>query len=143
MTTSPNTILYAVIDGWRRNMVANGTALLGAALDQAPDVRARIDAPPGLHVMEKEFPHAEASHELDRLHVVIDLADLGISGYHAADWCATPPCEASPNPRNTNLGRIDTGGGGAPADPAAARSFEAERTGHAVTHSESTVRTGR
>ena len=86
MTTSPNVMLYAAMDGWRRNMVANGAALLGAALDLAREVRARVDALPGLHVMDKEFLRAEASHQLDRLHVVIDLNELGISGYQAADW---------------------------------------------------------
>jgi len=86
MTTSPNVLIYTAIDGWRRHMVAHGRDLLGAALDLAGQVRARIDALPGLHVLEKEFLRQEASHDLDRLHVVIDLQDLGISGYQAADW---------------------------------------------------------
>jgi arginine/lysine/ornithine decarboxylase len=41
---------------------------------------------PGLHVLEDEFLREEASHDLDRLHVVIDVQDLRISGYQAADW---------------------------------------------------------
>ena len=41
---------------------------------------------PGLHVLREEFLGAEASHDLDPLHVVIDVSGLGISGYDAADW---------------------------------------------------------
>src|SRR6195952_560860 len=55
MTTSPNVLIYAAIDGWRRHMVAAGRELLGAALDLSAGVRARIDVIPGLHVLEEEF----------------------------------------------------------------------------------------
>jgi len=41
---------------------------------------------PGLHVLHDELIGAEASHELDPVKVVIDLSELGISGYQAADW---------------------------------------------------------
>ena len=58
MTTSPNVLIYAAIDGWRRHMVAHGHDMLGAALDLAAEVRARIDAMPGLHVLEDEFLRA-------------------------------------------------------------------------------------
>jgi arginine/lysine/ornithine decarboxylase len=40
----------------------------------------------GLHVLRDEFLDSEASHDLDPLHVVIDVSDLGVSGYDAADW---------------------------------------------------------
>jgi arginine/lysine/ornithine decarboxylase len=55
------------------------------------DIRPRprwqdIDALPGLHVLREEFLGAEASHDLDPLHVVIDVSDLGVTGYDAADW---------------------------------------------------------
>src|ERR1700712_4819198 len=55
MTTSPNVLIYTAIDGWRRHMVADGRELLGAALDLSAGVRIRIDAIPGLHVLEEEF----------------------------------------------------------------------------------------
>ena len=35
------------------------------------------------HALEDETPRAEASHYLDRLHVVIDVQDFRISGYVA------------------------------------------------------------
>jgi arginine decarboxylase len=85
-TTSSNVMLYAAIDGWRRQMVQQGHELFSATLDLVRQVRRDIDALPGLHVLEEELVGAEASHDLDPLHVVIDLAQLGISGYQAADW---------------------------------------------------------
>lgn len=85
-TTSPNVLLYAAMDGWRRQMVEQGSTLLRAALDLADGLRARIEQLPGLHVMTDELCGAEASHDLDRLQIVIDTAGLEISGYQAADW---------------------------------------------------------
>ena len=87
MTTSPNVLIYAAIDGWRRQMVAHGRELLGAALDLA-DGRAGADRAdcPGCTCSRTSSCGDEASHDLDRLHVLIDVADLGISGYQAADW---------------------------------------------------------
>ena len=86
MTTSPNVMVYAALDGWRRQMVEQGHALLDAALDLACQVRDEIEAVGGLHVLRDEFLGSEASHDLDPLHVVIDVSDLGVSGYDAADW---------------------------------------------------------
>jgi arginine decarboxylase len=85
-TTSPNVLLYAAMDGWRRQMVQHGHQLLSEALDVASDVRERITKLPGLHVLRDELLGAEASHELDLLKVIIDVSGLGISGYQAADW---------------------------------------------------------
>lgn len=86
MTTSPNVLLYAAMDGWRRQMVESGRELLGAALTVAGRLREELDQMQGLHVLERELVHAEASHELDRLQILIDVSELGISGYQAADW---------------------------------------------------------
>ncbi|MBV9192803.1 MAG: hypothetical protein JO168_01580 [Solirubrobacterales bacterium] len=86
MTTSPNVLLYTALDGWRRQMVESGEALLGDALALARRLRQDIDAISGLHVLEEELLRREASHDLDRLQVLIDLSEVGISGYQAADW---------------------------------------------------------
>jgi arginine/lysine/ornithine decarboxylase len=86
MTTSPNVMVYAALDGWRRQMVQHGQRQLGAALSLAAQVRAQIEELPGLHVLRDEFLGAEASHDLDPLHVVIDVSGLDINGYEAADW---------------------------------------------------------
>lgn len=86
MTTSPNVLLYAALDGWRRQMVERGEALLGAALELARSVRRAIDQIDGVRVLEDELVGREASHDFDELQVLIDVSDLGISGYQAADW---------------------------------------------------------
>jgi arginine/lysine/ornithine decarboxylase len=86
MTTSPNVMIYAALDGWRRQMVQHGHAQLGAALALAGQVRQEVEALPGLHVLREEFLGAQASHDLDPLHVVIDVSGLDITGYDAADW---------------------------------------------------------
>ncbi|HEY2260749.1 MAG TPA: hypothetical protein VGH45_13595 [Solirubrobacteraceae bacterium] len=86
MTTSPNVLLYAALDGWRRQMVQDGEALLDAALGLARDLRRELNEIPGLRVLEDELLHSEASHDLDRLQILIEVSGLGISGYQAADW---------------------------------------------------------
>src|SRR4051795_1821639 len=54
-TTSTNVLIYAAMDGWRRQMVQDGRRLLSAALDLAQDVRNRIAALPGLQVLHDEL----------------------------------------------------------------------------------------
>jgi arginine decarboxylase len=86
MTTSPNVLLYAAIDGWRRQMVEHGHALLQTALELATKLRRDIDELPGMSVLEDDLVRAAASHDLDRLQILIDVSQLQISGYQAADW---------------------------------------------------------
>jgi arginine/lysine/ornithine decarboxylase len=86
MTTSPNVLVYAAIDGWRRQIVERGRELLGAALDLARDLRAELDKVPDLQVLEDELLGVEASHDLDRLQVLMDVSATGASGYQTADW---------------------------------------------------------
>jgi lysine decarboxylase len=85
-TTSSNVLLYAAMDGWRRQMVEHGTELLSAALDLTQRTRDRIDGIDGLHVLTDELLGAQASHDLDPMHILVDVSQLGISGYQAADW---------------------------------------------------------
>lgn len=86
MTTSPNVLLYAAIDGWRRQMVEQGHELLQGALELAERTREQIEGLPGPRVVRKELIREEASNDLDPLQILIDLSDLRISGYQAADW---------------------------------------------------------
>jgi lysine decarboxylase len=86
MTTSPNVMIYAALDGWRRQMVQHGHELLGAALNLANDVRGRIQQIPDIEVLEDELLGVEASHDLDRLQVLMDISATGTSGYQARDW---------------------------------------------------------
>ncbi|MEU0039027.1 ornithine decarboxylase [Streptomyces sp. NPDC006333] len=86
-TTSPNVLLYAGIDAWRRQMVQRGHILMGRALELARRTRTAIEAIDGLHVNDAaDFcgPHLAA--DFDPLPVVIDISELGTTGYRAADW---------------------------------------------------------
>jgi arginine/lysine/ornithine decarboxylase len=85
-TTSPNVLFYAAMDGWRRQMVLHGEELLGSALKLARSTRGAIHDLPGLNVLEDRLIAEEASHDLDRLQIMIDLLEAGISGYQASDW---------------------------------------------------------
>jgi arginine decarboxylase len=85
-TTSPSSLVYAVLDGWRRQMVERGHDLLDRALHLVGDVRRAIGATPGLAVMDAEFTGPGKAHEIDPFKVVVDVSGLGISGYQAVDW---------------------------------------------------------
>jgi arginine/lysine/ornithine decarboxylase len=79
--------VYATLDGWRRHMVEQGEELLTAVLALAHSTRGAINELPGLRVMgEAEFTGPGLAHALDPLKMVIDLTELNISGYQAADW---------------------------------------------------------
>jgi arginine decarboxylase len=66
-------------------MVESGHELLGAAIDLAQHVRAELKTIAGLTVLEDELLGVEASHDLDRLQVLIDVSATATSGYQAAD----------------------------------------------------------
>lgn len=84
-TTSPSVLIYAGLDGWRRQMALRGKELMGAALDLAADVRAAIEEIDGLHVNDRDDFCGPAA-DFDPLPTVIDVSGLGTSGYRAADW---------------------------------------------------------
>lgn len=86
MTTSPNVMVYAALDGWRRQMVEHGHELLTAELDLATYLRERLAEIPDLQVLEDELLGEEASCDLDTTQVLMDLSATGTSGYQAADW---------------------------------------------------------
>jgi arginine/lysine/ornithine decarboxylase len=83
-TTSPTSLVYATLDGWRRQMVEHGRELLGTALALAHTTRETLANLPGIRVMGKEFIGPASSY--DPLKIVMDVSDLGISGYQGTDW---------------------------------------------------------
>jgi arginine/lysine/ornithine decarboxylase len=86
-TTSPTSLVYATLDGWRRQMVQHGKELLGAALSLAHTTRERLAAVEGVQVMgDAEFVGPGLARSMDPLKIVLDVSGLGISGYQAADW---------------------------------------------------------
>ncbi|MCW2655339.1 MAG: ornithine decarboxylase [Mycobacterium sp.] len=86
MTTSPNVMVYAAIDGWRRQMVEHGHELLGAALDLAGEVRERLEQIPDVEVLDDELLGKQASCDLDWTQVLMDISATKTSGYQAMDW---------------------------------------------------------
>ncbi|MDT5145675.1 MAG: arginine decarboxylase, partial [Mycobacterium sp.] len=74
------------MDGWRRQMVEHGHEMLGAALALAKRLREDIELIPDVQVLDDELLGVEASHDLDRMQVLMDISATGTSGYQAADW---------------------------------------------------------
>ncbi|MDY0810853.1 ornithine decarboxylase [Kitasatospora purpeofusca] len=86
-TTSPSTLVYAALDGWRRQMAQHGRALYDHALDLADTVRDRVERMEGLHVHGRaDFCGPGRAADLDPLQVIIDISELGTTGYRAGDW---------------------------------------------------------
>ncbi|MFI7120785.1 aminotransferase class I/II-fold pyridoxal phosphate-dependent enzyme [Amycolatopsis sp. NPDC049868] len=85
-TTSTSALLYASLDGWRRQMAEHGKELLSKALTLAARAREEIEGISGLHALAEEFYPLAFEH--DPLKIVIDVAGLGITGYQAADHLA-------------------------------------------------------
>lgn len=86
-TTSPSVLLYAALDGWRRQMVEDGRALFDDALVLARDVRTRLAAIDGLHVHGRDdFCGPGLAADLDPLQVIIDISALETTGYALADY---------------------------------------------------------
>ncbi|MER7729167.1 ornithine decarboxylase [Streptomyces sp. NPDC096323] len=86
-TTSPSSLVYAALDGWRRQMVEHGRALYDDALALVAGVRERIAAIDGMHVHGRDdFCGPGRASDMDPLQVIVDITGLGVSGYNAADW---------------------------------------------------------
>jgi arginine/lysine/ornithine decarboxylase len=86
-TTSPNVLLYAGMDAWRRQMVQHGRELMDRALHLAARTRAAIEEIDGIHVNDAtDFCGPSLAAEFDPLPVVMDISALDTTGYRAADW---------------------------------------------------------
>ncbi|MDN3261523.1 ornithine decarboxylase [Streptomyces sp. CSDS2] len=88
-TTSASCLVYAALDGWRRQMAEQGHDLLDAALHRAERVRAQLRELPGLRVMGGEIIDEGLAAEFDPLKIVVDVRGLGISGMQATEWLRT------------------------------------------------------
>ncbi|QRP50868.1 aminotransferase class I/II-fold pyridoxal phosphate-dependent enzyme [Amycolatopsis sp. FDAARGOS 1241] len=86
-TTSPSSLIFAGLDGWRRQMVEHGRELLDRAIELAKATRADLSAIPGIKVMERpDFVGPGLADDQDPLKIVLDLAELGRSGYDVNNW---------------------------------------------------------
>src|SRR3954470_22891810 len=86
-TTSPSSLVYASLDGWRRHMVEQGEQLLEGVLARARQAREAIEGLDGLRLMGQEIVDEGYARELDPLVFTIDVRDLGVTGYQAAEFC--------------------------------------------------------
>lgn len=75
-TTSPSYILMASLDAARQQMSTNGRVLLDKALELAFATRRRLQAIPGLKVLNNV-----KAWTLDPTKIVVSAMDLGITGY--------------------------------------------------------------
>ena len=85
-TTSSSSLVYATLDGWRRQMVQQGEQLLTTAIERAQRVRDAIGEMDGLQLMGREVVRPQGAFDLDPLVLTVDVRRLGISGYQAGDW---------------------------------------------------------
>jgi arginine decarboxylase len=99
-TTSSSSLVYATLDGWRRQMVEQGEQLLGAALVRAQKIRTDLAALPGLQVLGREVVRPGGAADLDPLAITVDVRELGISGLQAVEWLRAE--------RHVDLGSGDT-----------------------------------
>lgn len=86
-TTSPSTLIYAALDGWRRQMVEHGHTLLGHALELAASLRDSLGDLDGLRIVGRDDVVAPGcADDQDPLKIVIDVSGLTVTGYTANEW---------------------------------------------------------
>ncbi|MEW9552160.1 aminotransferase class I/II-fold pyridoxal phosphate-dependent enzyme [Nonomuraea sp. NPDC050783] len=86
-TTSPSVLIYAALDGWRRQMVEHGHEMYDRVLKLAREVRAEIAAIDGLHVHGRDdFVGGGYAFDADPLQIMVDVTGLGTGGYQVTDW---------------------------------------------------------
>ncbi|MGN6696479.1 MAG: aminotransferase class I/II-fold pyridoxal phosphate-dependent enzyme, partial [Aquihabitans sp.] len=85
-STSASALLLASMDGARQQVVLHGEELLGRTLALADRAADEIGRLPGLRVLGPEIIDGRGVVGFDRTKVTIDLTDLGVDGYEAADW---------------------------------------------------------
>ncbi|URN18423.1 MULTISPECIES: aminotransferase class I/II-fold pyridoxal phosphate-dependent enzyme [Streptomyces] len=85
-TTSSSSLVFATLDGWRRQMVEQGHDLLEGALRRAGRVREAVAGMPGLRLMDDAVVREGLAAEIDPLKITVDVRELGVSGMQAAEW---------------------------------------------------------
>jgi arginine decarboxylase len=86
-TTSPSSLIFAGLDGWRRQMVQHGRDLLDRAMELARSTRAALDGLSGVRVLGRDdLVGPELADDHDPLKIVLDLIDLRRSGYDVNEW---------------------------------------------------------
>lgn len=81
-STSPSVPLFASIDACRRQMMLEGADRLEVAIELTADARRRLQAIPGIRVLDAESLGL-ANYDLTKL--VIDVNGLGLTGFETED----------------------------------------------------------
>jgi arginine/lysine/ornithine decarboxylase len=81
-TTSPSVLVLASIDAARRQMALHGEVMLERTIALAGDARRRLQALPGVGVLDVDRLGIDA---FDLTKLVIDVDGLGMTGYEAED----------------------------------------------------------
>ena len=81
-TTSPSVLVLASIDAARRQMALHGETLLERTIALAEEARRRLQALPGVNVLDADRLGIAA---FDLTKLVIDVDGLGMTGYQAED----------------------------------------------------------
>jgi arginine decarboxylase len=85
-STSASALLISSIDAARRQFQRDGERLLGEAIDRSQHLRAAIGEMRGLSLMDEDDILGPGACALDPTHVTVDVLELGVTGYAAADW---------------------------------------------------------
>ncbi len=85
-TTSPSALMYAAIDGWRRQMMEDGHELLGRALVLSARFTEAAAEVPGIDLDLDRWRAGVGVADADPTKVPLDVWRLGMSGYDAAGW---------------------------------------------------------
>ncbi|MFN8591524.1 MAG: hypothetical protein U0031_08705 [Thermomicrobiales bacterium] len=81
-TTSPSVLILASIDTARRQMALDGEALMERTIALANDARRRLQAIPGIGVLDGDILGVDG---FDLTKLVVDVDGLGITGYAVED----------------------------------------------------------
>ncbi|WP_043622636.1 aminotransferase class I/II-fold pyridoxal phosphate-dependent enzyme [Nonomuraea candida] len=85
-TTSPSVLIYAALDGWRRQMVEQGREIYDRTLELADCLRSRVSAIEGLRVHGRDdFCGPGRAFDADPLQLMVDVSGLRTGGYQIAD----------------------------------------------------------
>jgi arginine/lysine/ornithine decarboxylase len=88
-TTSPSTLVYASLDGWRRQMVEHGEELIGVAMQRADRLRDALRELDGIELLADSAIGPDGAFAIDPLKLTMDVSALGVTGYAATEWIRT------------------------------------------------------
>jgi arginine/lysine/ornithine decarboxylase len=102
-SSSPSALLLVSLDCAIAQMAAHGAALWGGAVASAEELRARVGAFDGVRAYGTEIVGTPGIAGFDPTKVVVDVAELGATGFAAAAWLRA---HAGCNPEFADLRRL-------------------------------------